>query len=63
MHRTLMTLGALALIAGAANANLIVNGEFDDTNADTNYGDSWGTYGAAGFANWFPNGTPGHVVL
>jgi len=52
------------LLTGAAHAqNLATNPTFDDTTIDGVYGDDWGSFGAVGFDNWNPDGTPGHGIL
>lgn len=40
---------------------LLTNPGFEDTNSDNNYGDGWGSYGAAGFHAFF--GPNGHASL
>jgi len=53
---------AVALSTHTAFAQeLLTNPGFEDTNADTNYGDNWGSFGAAGFHAFF--GPNGHASL
>ena len=42
---------------------LTVNSSFDDVIGDGTQGDLWSTFGAAGFADFFGNGSPGHAAL
>lgn len=61
--RLFLFLAAL-LMAGAtfvdqADAELIFNPGFEDTDLDGNFGDGWGTFGAAGFNAFF--GANGHA--
>ncbi|MEZ6319440.1 MAG: GC-type dockerin domain-anchored protein [Phycisphaerales bacterium] len=46
-----------------ADGNLVKNPGFDDWIGDGTFGDLWYTYGNAGFADFFGNGSPGHAVL
>jgi hypothetical protein len=51
-------------LAGAAGGqNLIVNPSFDDTDLDGNFGDGWGTFGAADLVDFFGDDNPGHGFL
>ena len=50
---------ALLTLSSPSYANLLVNGGFEDTNTDGNYGDDWGAFGAAGFNAFF--GANGHA--
>ena len=45
------------------NQNHAYNGGFLDLNADTNHGDGWSTWGAAGLYDWFGASGPGHAAL
>ncbi len=48
---------------GLARGDMITNPGFEDTNADTSFGDSWGSYGNVAFMDFFPNGNPGHATF
>ncbi|MGP1273140.1 MAG: hypothetical protein ACTS22_07390 [Phycisphaerales bacterium] len=62
MRRTLCTLiGAASLAAPALGQELLFNPGFEDVDADGNYGDGWGSFGAAGFNAFF--GPNGHASL
>ena len=51
-------------LTASASASLITNGGFLDTNSDGDFGDGWGTFGAAAVNfEFFPNGNPGHATL
>lgn len=59
----LKTILATVVFATAASGpcyavtNLLTNPGFEDSDNDTNFGDGWGAFGAAGFNNFFgPNG-------
>ncbi|MEM9064043.1 MAG: GC-type dockerin domain-anchored protein [Planctomycetota bacterium] len=59
-----LTAAAAVSFAGQVTAqNLLTNPGFDDLDTDTVFGDSWGTFGAAGFDNFFPGSGPGHAIL
>lgn len=58
-----MAAGVAATVMPAAAQNLIVNPGFDDVDLLGGFGDSWASFGAAGFDNFIPNGNPGHAVL
>ena len=51
----------LAVGAGAHGQELLVNPGFEDVDADGNFGDAWGSFGAAGFNAFF--GPNGHASL
>lgn len=53
------TLGVSAHAQDAAFPELLVNAGFEDTDADGNFGDGWGAFGAAGFNAFF--GANGHA--
>ena len=62
MHMRIMGAAlALALGAGAHGQELLVNPGFEDVDLDGNFGDSWGSFGAAGFNAFF--GPNGHASL
>ncbi|MGP1273141.1 MAG: GC-type dockerin domain-anchored protein [Phycisphaerales bacterium] len=66
MNRAAWMLGACAAaaLAGLATGqNLIVNPSFDDVDLDGNFGDGWGTFGAAALVDFFGDGNPGHGFL
>jgi hypothetical protein len=44
---------ALAFAPAAMATNLLTNPTFDDTDNNGDYGDGWGSFGAAGFHNFF----------
>jgi hypothetical protein len=63
MKRTALAL-ALSVLVGIGSAEaqeLLTNPGFEDVNTDTNYGDGWSSYGAAGFHAFF--GANGHASL
>ncbi|MEO1534753.1 MAG: GC-type dockerin domain-anchored protein [Planctomycetota bacterium] len=66
-HATATALTAAAMMLGTAGLacgqNLIVNPSFDDTDLDGNFGDGWGTFGAAGLVDFFGDDNPGHGFL
>jgi hypothetical protein len=49
----------LAAMPNSASADLLVNGGFEDTDMDGDFGDGWGSFGAAGFNAFF--GENGHA--
>ena len=60
--RALTLIAAAALTASPVTAQeLLVNPGFEDLDADGNYGDGWGSFGAAGFNAFF--GPNGHASL
>ncbi|MEM1331732.1 MAG: hypothetical protein AAGG07_14380 [Planctomycetota bacterium] len=64
MKKTCYALCVTSLLAAGASANLITNGGFEDSNTDGDFGDGWGTFGAAAVNfEFFPNGNPGHATL
>ncbi len=55
--RAIGTALALAMGLGVHAQELLVNPGFEDLDLDGNYGDNWGSFGAAGFNAFFgPNG-------
>jgi hypothetical protein len=54
-------LATLTLGAGVQGQELLVNPGFEDLDLDGNFGDSWGSFGAAGFNAFF--GPNGHASL
>lgn len=52
-----------ATLSVADPGNLLYNGGFEDWLTAGDFGANWGTFGAAGFADFFNNGNPGHAVL
>ncbi len=56
-------LGVTGLTGAATAQNLIINPTFEDTDLDGNFGDAWGTFGAAGLVDFFGDDNVGHGFL
>ena len=57
----LVLTAGVAGLAGPASAELLFNPGFEDVDNDGNFGDGWGSFGAAGFNAFF--GDNGHASL
>jgi hypothetical protein len=61
MAVALVFAGVLASFSGSSQGSLLVNGGFEDTDSNGSHGDSWGSFGNAGFNAFF--GANGHASL